>query len=256
MCVGATNRNYEKWANSAFGKPVGIWAPGEDVLIRWAPNWADKRNGTSYATPAVSGTMAIFLGYEASDINRNAKAVYARLQSNLLPGIVDKIPQNPSDSRGPNNFLNTGINRPSKRSIDPYEGIPRDGLATAAMCKLDVTEIWTCEPQESNLYARMTITGSDNKVLYETKSGTSAPGVPINDAHPLRLKEPGMSQELVVTGEHQKDYIQFTYGTVKWVSGQQVGDAHCTLNGPDWNPKGPPNCPSGVSIVSCPFSWL
>ncbi|KAG8411215.1 hypothetical protein J3459_015870 [Metarhizium acridum] len=56
-------------------------------------------------------------------------------------------------------------------------------------CHLDMTEIWTCEAVEKNLYARLHITDASGTTLYQTELCTSSPGVPINDKFPLHLKK-------------------------------------------------------------------
>lgn len=111
-------------------------------------------------------------------------------------------------------------------------------------CSLHIEEIWTCEPSDKNLYANMRLEDKNGKVIYATPGSAHSPGVPINDAHPYKLKEPGMKNTLEVTGEHQKDYIQFVYGSTKWTSGDKSGAAHCKLKGDDWNKKGPGECPN------------
>lgn len=137
------------------------------------------------------------------------------------------------------------------------ETINRVQVNTAASgtCKLAITEIWTCEPVEKNLYARINLTGADGKVIYTTQRSVHSPGVPINDAFPLKLKEDGMSETLTVIGEHTNDYIQFHYGSTSWTSGTNDGKASCQLNGDDWNKNGPQGCPAPaiVSFIDVQF---
>lgn len=128
------------------------------------------------------------------------------------------------------------------------ETIKGDGAS--GTCKLAITEIWTCDPAGSNLYARASITGADGKAIYTTPQSTQSPGQPINDGNPLSLQENGMKNPLKITGEHTKDYIQFTYGSTSWTSGTKDGNAHCTLKGSDWSKNGPSGCPNAAAIVS------
>ena len=80
------------------------------------------------ASPHVAGVMAIIIGYEGSKINGGpASKVYDRLKANMLTGITTGFPQNPSDVRTQNNFLQTGINA-KKNPNDPYAGIPHDEI--------------------------------------------------------------------------------------------------------------------------------
>jgi hypothetical protein len=126
------------------------------------------------------------------------------------------------------------------------ETINRVQVNTAASGtrKLAITEIWTCEPVEKNLYARINLTGADGKAIYTTQRSVHSPGVPINDAFPLKLKEDEMSETLTVIGERTNDYIQFYYGWTSWTSGTNDGKASWKLNGDDWNKNGPQGCPA------------
>lgn len=114
-------------------------------------------------------------------------------------------------------------------------------------CKIDITEVWTCEAVESNLYAEMKITNAQGKTLYSTPGSAHSPGQPINANHPLSIQEDGMEKPLVVVGEHSDDYIQFTYGDVHWQSKDTGGKAHCKLKGEDWNKQGPQGCPNAMA---------
>ena len=74
-------------------------------------------DGTSYASPFVAGTMAIFVGYEK--IQTDADGVYARLQKNVLSNVVSGFPASTV-----NNLVNTGILNPNKVGFQPYLGAP------------------------------------------------------------------------------------------------------------------------------------
>ncbi|KAH0556757.1 hypothetical protein GP486_005454 [Trichoglossum hirsutum] len=124
------------------------------------------------------------------------------------------------------------------------------GGGSSGTCKLAIEEIWTCEPTGSNLYASVKITGADGKEIYTTPQSTHSPGQPINNAQPLSLQENGMTNTLTIIGEHTNDYIQFAYGTTSWTSNTKDGNAHCALNGNDWNKNGPSGCPAAAAIVS------
>lgn len=122
----------------------------------------------------------------------------------------------------------------------------------AGTCQLHIKEIATCEPSNSNLYAAVTITGPGGQKIYTSPSSTSSPGQPINAAHSLSLQAYGLSDTLVITGEHTHDYIQFSYGAISWTSSTTDGKANCTLKGANWNQKGPSGCPKAAAIVSAP----
>lgn len=64
---------------------------------------------------------------------------------------------------------------------------------------------------------------------------------------------------LFITGEHENDYVHFTYGTLSWQSKTPNGDASCTVGG--WDPRGGPICGLGfgsenlnaVNNMDCSF---
>ncbi|KAK1847354.1 fg-gap repeat domain-containing protein [Colletotrichum chrysophilum] len=114
----------------------------------------------------------------------------------------------------------------------------------AGSCSLNITQIWTCEPVDSNLYARVTIKNSIGDLLYSTPGSTRTPGQPINDQSPLELQKGGMKDKLKIVGEHVNDYIQFYYGSASWTSWTTEGSAKCKLVGDNWNKDGPGKCPT------------
>lgn len=134
--------------------------------------------------------------------------------------------------------------------IEAINAVQVNTAPPTGTCKMSITEIWTCESVDKNLYADIRLTGSNGTVLYTTEQSTTSPGIPINDANRETLKENGLPQELIIIGEHTNDYIQFYYGTTAWTSGTTNGNANCQLNGRDWNKGGPSGCPAGEAIVS------
>jgi hypothetical protein len=117
-------------------------------------------------------------------------------------------------------------------------------------CSMKITEMWTCEAQSTNLYADVSIAAPDGHSIYQTEQSTSSPGQPIDDADPLHLDT--SFGPLIITGEHEHDYIQFESGGNSWLSGTTTGPATCQLVGDDWNKDGPQNCPS--PLISRQFS--
>lgn len=130
-----------------------------------------------------------------------------------------------------------------------YEGwLEKLANNSSGTCKLDIEEIWTCEDVAKNLYAQAKITDLSGNILYQTPGSVHSPGVPINDANPLEIKKDGMSDTLVIVGEHAGDYIRFTYGSSYWSSSDTEGDASCKLVGDNWNENGPGDCDSGAEV--------
>lgn len=121
--------------------------------------------------------------------------------------------------------------------------------ATSSTCQLTVREIQTCEAGDANLYAEVVIKDPSGKVLYSTPGSTHSPGQPIDDANRLNIKVDGMSNELVIVGEHVKDYIQFYYGSAAWTSTTTDGPANCKVTSDgNWRSEGPENCPAPAVV--------
>jgi hypothetical protein len=129
VCVGATDRNYYVWKNndkigSSYGPDVKIWAPGHDVESTSADiiQGLERKTETSMAAPMVAGVLAGFISHE--HLSNNPKTVLARLTSNQLINIIQRLPYNSH-----NNFLNNG--RGQTRNLDiPYLGAPERGWDT------------------------------------------------------------------------------------------------------------------------------
>ncbi|KAF2743859.1 hypothetical protein M011DRAFT_480390 [Sporormia fimetaria CBS 119925] len=126
------------------------------------------------------------------------------------------------------------------------DGPDEEESAESGTCKLDITEIWTCEHPTVNLYGRMTITSPDGTVLYNTGRGTSAPGVKIGDEQRPVIQKEGMSHGLQVIAQHTNDYIQFYYDDLAWTTGTTEGPATCKLVGDNWDTSTPVECNSGA----------
>ena len=45
---------------------------------------------------------------------------------------------------------------------------------------------------------------------------------------------------IIITGEHENDYVQFTYGSLSWTSRTTTGSATCSNGG--WDPRDGPIC--------------
>ncbi|KAF2501532.1 SGNH hydrolase [Lophium mytilinum] len=101
------------------------------------------------------------------------------------------------------------------------------------MCTVHVREYQSCGKNEDSLSAEVEIRDNSGTVV-----GTSEGRKAINDNAPLRLSSK-LPQDLVITGEHQGDYVQFTYGSLHWTSGDKKDgdddDAYCILG--DWDPR-------------------
>ena len=64
-------------------------------------------------------------------------------------------------------------------------------------------------------------------------------GKPINAADPYSFASK-LSLPLVITGEHENDYVRFTLGSLSWTSRTTTGPATCKNGG--WDPRDGPVC--------------
>lgn len=137
-CVASSNETYQKSWFSNYGPNVMIIAPGSNITAAsiQGDNYITTKSGTSMASPFVAGVMANFVSFEG--LWDDVPSVWKRLRSNQLNDIIGGFPAG-AGNQTTNAFLNNGINNPSKRSIDPYAGIPRDELKLALAAEAAVT---------------------------------------------------------------------------------------------------------------------
>ena len=151
----------------------------------------------------------------------------------------------------PAGFVNPSDPDDQFAAPDPEQWIAFEGkapvLALTGTCAVHVDEYQDCARMDSNLFASVTVTDGEGNVLGETTVNETYPlGMPINvgDTYaflPNGLSTiPSMTTPLMITGEHENDYIQFTLGSLSWKSRTTTGVANCTIGG--WDPKDGPIC--------------
>ncbi|KAM0431565.1 hypothetical protein ACHAQK_010190 [Fusarium lateritium] len=104
ITVAASNKNYQRWANSNWGATCDIFAPGQEITSAWPTSASATRtsSGTSEAAPHVAGVVAYLLALEGS---RTPAQIWSRLKE---LAIKDKI----TDTKGvPNLLLYNGIGK-------------------------------------------------------------------------------------------------------------------------------------------------
>ena len=116
---------------------------------------------------------------------------------------------------------------------------------TPGTCSFDVDEYQNCNDNDNNLYASITLYDNDKHIIYETPGNSL--GLPINAGDGATFQGP-LPRPIQITGEHENDYIQFTYGSVSWTSRTTSGPATCSNGG--WNPRGGPSCLGSLAPTS------
>ncbi|KAF1988454.1 subtilisin-like protein [Aulographum hederae CBS 113979] len=158
ICVGASTIDYEKAKFSNYGEAINIWAPGKDV---WSANggidggWR-LMSGTSQASPAVAGVMAIWVSYEC--IWAWAGLVYQILYENHLENAID------SNYRGNRSLINTGLNHPKKRWDVPYLNAPQEEIHRTKYEAQQASEIRAYSYTDIPALSTVTYSGPTNAI--------------------------------------------------------------------------------------------
>ena len=108
-------------------------------------------------------------------------------------------------------------------------------------CSFHLTETQDCEPDSKNLFSVIKLKdGAGNDIGDTSVNPSTDPiGQGINDGSSYSFTSK-LPNPLVVTGEHEHDYIQFTYGGLSWQSKTPNGGAYCNNGG--WDPRDGPIC--------------
>ena len=107
-------------------------------------------------------------------------------------------------------------------------------------CSFHLTETEDCERDNNNLYGSVTMYDNAKNVIGRTVQDDVHPfGYAMDDGKSYSFSSK-LSDPLVITGEHENDYVQFTIGTLKWQSKTPNGGASCKVGG--WDPRDGPLC--------------
>ena len=107
-------------------------------------------------------------------------------------------------------------------------------------CAFHLIETQTCGGDSNNLYAIVKLVDANKADIGDTPVNNDNPlGAPINAADPYSF-DSKLPHPIVIVGEHQNDYVQFTYGALSWQSKTPNGGANCNNGG--WDPRDGPVC--------------
>ena len=112
----------------------------------------------------------------------------------------------------------------------------------AGTCCFHLDEWEDCDPDSDDLFANITLLDNNKNVIYQTSQDdfdNGDLGDPINAGNGTTIQGP-LPDPIAITGEHDDDYVQFTYGSLSWQSKQPNGGAQCSVGG--WNPRDGPLC--------------
>lgn len=122
----------------------------------------------------------------------------------------------------------------------PVAPAPPPPYATGT-CSFHLTETQDCDANYSNnLYGVVTMYDNDKNVIGQTATDGDHPnGYAMDDGNSYSFTSK-LADALVITGEHENDYVQFTIGALNWQSKSPNGGATCTVGG--WDPRDGPVC--------------
>ncbi len=124
-------------------------------------------------------------------------------------------------------------------------------------CSFHLVETQDCADMASNLFAIVTLYDNKKNIIGQTPTDEEHPiGKPINVKDPYNF-DSKLPQVIVITGEHENDYVQFAYGSLQWTSMTTNGAATCSNGG--WDPRDGPVCDvrfgdqNAVNQMDCSF---
>ena len=124
-------------------------------------------------------------------------------------------------------------------------------------CSFHLIETQDCLSDAANLYAIVTLKDNNKSIIGQTPTNETNPlGEPINTSDSYNFNS-DLSNPIVITGEHENDYVQFTYGGLSWTSRTTTGPATCSNGG--WDPRDGPICglrfgdQNAVNRIDCSF---
>ena len=132
------------------------------------------------------------------------------------------------------------------------DGLPKNGPPPASpapsspppyvpgTCSFHLKETQDCNSDANNLYGIVKMYDNDKNVIGQTVQDDNHPSgyaMDVGNSYSFasKLKDP-----LIITGEHENDYVQFTLGSLSWQSKTPNGGGSCKIGG--WDPKGGPVC--------------
>ena len=148
-------------------------------------------------------------------------------------------------------------------SSAPATSIPAPSTTTSSpppayatgTCSFHVDEWQDCTDDATNLFANITMYDNDKNIIGQTNATGGSLGEPINTSDPYSFIS-SLAEPLVVVGEHEGDYMQFTLGKLSWTSRNKSAPFFCSNGG--WNPRDGPFCGLGgpenaENQVDCSF---
>ncbi|KAG8529632.1 uncharacterized protein KY384_005112 [Bacidia gigantensis] len=222
MVIGAVDYSGAYLDYTQRSSWMSLYAPGEDVECAKVGGGTQNEDGTSASAALTAGLVAYFMGTGKSGSDARSQAYSLSYARGKQPGKV----------------IWNGVDTTKLTSTGPG---PVPAPYATGTCSFHLTETEDCDPDYGKtLYGHVKMYDNDKNVIGETVQDNDHPiGYSMNDGSSYsftsKLKDP-----LVITGEHENDYVQFTIGTLSWQSKTPNGGASCTVGG--WDPRDGPVC--------------
>ena len=196
----------------AVDYPAEAGGTGDDY-----PGCSDDEN-TDVASPLVIDNMA-------------AQSAYPSDYNSQVSSWISQLPTTTSTSAP-----STSASTASAPSTTTTSAPPAYATGT---CSFHVDEWQDCADDASNLFANVTMYDNNHNIIGSTNPSAGTLGDPINTSDPYNFIS-SLADPLVIVGEHENDYMQFTLGSQSWTSRTTAAPYYCSNGG--WNPRDGPVC--------------
>ena len=222
--------------NVIRGELTGKSYPGENTYYGFLGPGVQKYLTGAQGRLFGPGSVADQIGDELQSAGNNEAAVkdyFTSFASSHYEGAVD--------------YLSTWSGLPYTRTSAASVASAATTIPPApppyatGQCSFHLTESQDCEADDMNLYAIIHLVDGAGHLIGDTDTSANPLGAPINVGNSYSFQPPNkLPNPLVVTGEHENDYVQFAYGDLSWGSKSPNGGAYCNVGG--WDPRDGPIC--------------
>lgn len=150
-----------------------------------------------------------------------------------------------STSSAPLGHLTTNATSTASSLLSPPTHTSTPSAASPAyatlICSYHLQEWNNCDPPD-DLFAIVNLVDNDSHDIgdtYQFNTSGKQIGASINNDEPYSFTSK-LPHFLRITGEHENDYVQFSYGSLPWTSNTTIGPAACRTG--VWSPEDGPIC--------------
>ena len=192
----------------------------DKLVVQWSPNL--DGTGAALNVYILSDTATFTGNYDCNGDTASGSKLKARAPACAPPGTPA-----PSSSA-------SAASSPPTPSPSPPPFAP-------GLCSFHLTETQDCDADYgNNLYGNVVLKDNNKNIIAQSVIDDDHPiGYAMDDGNSYTFTSV-LPNPLVITGEHENDYVQFTYGGLSWQSKEPNGGASCSVGG--WDPRDGPVC--------------